>query len=431
MATQNDTPKSGSGANVEAPPPPQHHRKVALIAGITGQDGSYLAEFLLDKGYEVHGLIRRSSNPNTRRVDHIYIDPHNAHKARMKLHDADLTDGSSLRRWIDTICPDEVYSLADQYEVAVSFEMPGYTADVVATAALQLLEAVRSHVSATGRSHIRYCQAGSSEMFGSIPPPRSFESGTWGEYGWIPLPLSETTPFYPRAPYAVSKCAAHWYAMHYREAYGLFVCNGILFNHESPRRGENFLSRKITRAVGRIKMGLQSTLFLRKPEASLDWGFAGDYVEAMWKMLQQEKPDDYVVATGQSHTVWDFLNVAFGYVGLKCWNHVVIDDRYFGPREVDTFKGDARKAEKVLGWKPSVGFENLVKMMVDEDIELAKREKVFVDAGYMDVSNCPEYSVLMDEATSGRDLSRKRLKQLKRTRSARLPKRPKLGWFAS
>ncbi|CAN4086561.1 unnamed protein product [Withania somnifera] len=322
-------------------------RKVALITGITGQDGSYLTEFLLDKGYQVHGLIRRSSNFNTQRVNHIYIDPHNVHKARMKLHYADLTDASSLRRWLDTIHPDEVYNLAAQSHVAVSFEIPDYTADVVATGALRLLEAVRSHISATGRSHIKYYQAGSSEMFGSTPPPQS-----------------ESTPFHPRSPYAVSKCAAHW-------------------------RGENFVTRKITRAVGRIKIGLQSKLFLGNLQASRDWGFAGDYVEAMWMMLQQEKPDDYVVATEESHTVEEFLEVAFGYVGLNWSDHVVIDKRYFRPAEVDNLKGDSSKARKVLGWKPKVGFKQLVKMMVDEDVELAKREKVLVDAGYMDAQQQP------------------------------------------
>jgi GDPmannose 4,6-dehydratase len=360
MASETDNSRSGSTPNGEAVP----QRKVALITGITGQDGSYLTEFLLDKGYEVHGLIRRSSNFNTQRINHIYIDPHNAHKARMKLHYADLTDASSLRRWFDTIRPDEVYNLAAQSHVAVSFEIPDYTADVVATGALRLLEAVRSH--------IQYYQAGSSEMFGSTPPPQS-----------------ETTPFHPRSPYAASKCAAHWYTVNYREAYGLFACNGILFNHESPRRGENFVTRKITRAVGRIKIGLQSKLFLGNLQASRDWGFAGDYVEAMWMMLQQDAPDDYVVATEESHTVEEFLEVAFGYVGLSWRDHVVIDKRYFRPAEVDNLKGDSSKAKKVLGWKPKVGFEQLVKMMVDEDVELAKREKVLVDAGYMDAQQQP------------------------------------------
>ncbi|KAM6567882.1 hypothetical protein CsatA_027010 [Cannabis sativa] len=372
MASENnnETHKTESATTTNGGEAPD--RKIALITGITGQDGSYLTEFLLDKGYEVHGLIRRSSNFNTQRINHIYIDPHNAHKARMKLHYADLTDASSLRSWLDIVRPDEVYNLAAQSHVAVSFEIPDYTADVVATGALRLLEAVRSHISATGRSHIRYYQAGSSEMFGATPPPQS-----------------ETTPFHPRSPYAASKCAAHWYTVNYREAYGIYACNGILFNHESPRRGENFVTRKITRAVGRIKIGLQNKLFLGNLQASRDWGFAGDYVEAMWMMLQQEKPDDYVVATEDSHTVEEFLEVAFGNVGLNWRDHVVIDKRYFRPAEVDNLKGDASKAKKVLGWKPKVGFEQLVKMMVDEDIELAKREKVLVDAGYMDAQQQP------------------------------------------
>ncbi|KAK4789444.1 hypothetical protein SAY86_016748 [Trapa natans] len=373
MLTDSKSPRSGSSIDCPAPVngPSERALKVALITGITGQDGSYLTEFLLGKGYEVHGLIRRSSNFNTQRINHIYIDPHNAHKARMKLHYADLSDASSLRRWLDSIQPDEVYNLAAQSHVAVSFEIPDYTVDVVATGALRLLEAVRSHVSATGRSHVRYYQAGSSEMFGSTPPPQS-----------------ETSPFHPRSPYAASKCAAHWYTVNYREAYGLFACNGILFNHESPRRGENFVTRKITRAVGCIKIGLQSKLFLGNLQASRDWGFAGDYVEAMWMMLQQEKADDYVVATEESHTVEEFLEVAFGYAGLKWQDHVVID-KYFRPAEVDNLKGDSSKARKVLGWKPKVGFEQLVKMMVDEDMELAKREKVLVDAGYVDAQQQP------------------------------------------
>ncbi|CAN4083411.1 unnamed protein product [Withania somnifera] len=279
--------------------------KIALITGITGQDGSYLTEFLINKNYQVHGLIRRSSSFNTQRINHIYIDPHNTYKVKMKLHYTDLSDASSLRRWLDIILPDEICNLAAQSRVAVSFEIPDYIADVVATGALRLLEAVRSHISATGRSHVKYYQAGSSEMFGSTQPPQS-----------------ESTPFH-------SKCAAHWYTVNYREAYGIFACNGILFNHESPRRGENFVTRKITRAVGRIKIGLQSKVFLGNLQASRDWGFAGDYVEAMWLMLQQEKPDDYVVATEDSHTVEEFLAVAFGYVGLNWKEHIEIDKRYF------------------------------------------------------------------------------------------------------
>ncbi|XP_010934533.1 GDP-mannose 4,6 dehydratase 1 [Elaeis guineensis] len=346
-------------------------RKVALITGITGQDGSYLTEFLLRKGYEVHGLIRRSSNFNTARLDHIYVDPHNSAKARMKLHYADLSDASSLRRWVDSLVPDEVYNLAAQSHVAVSFEIPDYTGDVVGTGSLRLLEAVRSSSASSGKP-IRYYQAGSSEMFGSTPPPQS-----------------ESSPFHPRSPYAAAKVAAHWYTVNYREAYGLFACNGILFNHESPRRGENFVTRKITRAVGRIHVGLQTKLFLGNLSAARDWGFAGDYVEAMWLMLQQEEPGDYVVATEESHTVQEFLEAAFGYVGLDWKEHVVIDKRYFRPAEVDSLKGDSSKARKLLGWKPKVGFKELVKMMVDQDVELAKREKVLVDAGYIDAQQQP------------------------------------------
>ncbi|GLJ21622.1 hypothetical protein SUGI_0402220 [Cryptomeria japonica] len=342
----------------------------ALITGITGQDGSYLTEFLLKKDYEVHGIIRRSSNFNTQRLDHIYIDPHNS-KARMKLHYGDLTDASSLRKWVDEICPDEVYNLAAQSHVGVSFENPDYTAHVVATGALSLLEAVRIHEKTTGRK-VKYYQAGSSEMYGSTPPPQN-----------------EDTPFHPRSPYAASKVAAHWYTVNYREAYGLFACNGILFNHESPRRGENFVTRKITRAVGRIKIGLQKKLFLGNLKASRDWGFSGDYVEAMWLMLQQEKPDDYVVATDDSHTVEEFLEEAFGYVGLNWKDYVNIDPRYFRPAEVDNLRGDSSKTRKLLKWTPKVSFKQLVAMMVDHDLDLAKREKVLVDAGYIDAQQQP------------------------------------------
>ncbi|XP_048129033.1 GDP-mannose 4,6 dehydratase 1-like [Rhodamnia argentea] len=374
MAIQSDTPKSGSGANGEALPP--QHSKVALITGITSQvttsqDGWYLTKLLLDKGYEVHDLICHSPNFETRQVDNIYID-RQEHENRIKLHFADPTDASSLRLCIDTISPDEVYNLAGQSDMAASFEIPDYTADMVATVTLRLLEAVRCHVSATGRSHIRYCQAGSSEIFG----PQEYEYWPWNPQ----TPLSETSPFHPQSPYAVSKWAAHRYAVHYREAHGLFVCNGILFNHESPRRGENFLSRKITRAVGRIKMGLQSKLFLGDLHGSQEWGFAGDYVEAMWIMLQQEKPDDYVVAMEKSHRVVDFLALAFDHAGLYFWDHVVIDERYLRLGEVDNLKGDASKAKKVLGWEAEVGFDELVKMMVDEDLELAKRDKFLVHA---------------------------------------------------
>ncbi|XP_030531084.2 GDP-mannose 4,6 dehydratase 2-like [Rhodamnia argentea] len=375
MATQNDTPKSGSGTKGEAPPP--QYSKVALIIGIAGQVGSYLSEFLLDKGYEVYGMSVRSSNFNTQRVDHIYINPrNNAHNVRMKLRCSILTDSSlCLRRWIDAISPDEVYNLADQYEVAVSLETPEYP-DIVATVAFRLLEAVRSHVSVTGRSHIRYFQSGSSEVFG----PQSDKSGY--------LRMNEKSQFHPWSLYGVSKCAAHWYTVYYREAHGLFACNGILFNPESPRQDWNFVTRKITRAVGRIKMGLQSKLFLGNLLASRDWGFAGDYMEAMWMMLQQGKPDDYVVGMGESHTVDEIMMTAFEYVGLEWRDYVVYDNEIpLRPAGVDQLRGDATKAKEVLGWKAKVGFEKLVEMMVDEDIELAKREKVLVDTGYIDVCN--------------------------------------------
>eukprot|EP00897_Mesotaenium_endlicherianum_P007352 jgi/Mesen1/6645/ME000340S05812 len=339
--------------------------KRALISGITGQDGSYLTELLLAKGYEVHGIIRRASNFNTQRLDHIYIDPH-VSTAKLKLHYGDLCDGTALRKWMDQIQPDEVYNLGAQSHVGVSFENPEYTADVVGTGALRLLEAVRTHIEVSGRT-VKYYQAGSSEMYGATPPPQN-----------------EDTLFHPRSPYAVSKVAAHWYTVNYREAYGMFACNGILFNHESPRRGENFVTRKITRAVGRIKVGLQSKVYLGNLKASRDWGFAGDYVEAMYLMLQQEKPDDYVVATEDSHTVEEFLVEAFGYVGLDWKEHVEVDPRYFRPSEVDNLRGSAAKAKAALGWTPKVSFKELVGMMVDADLERAKREKVLVEAGYID-----------------------------------------------
>jgi GDPmannose 4,6-dehydratase len=337
--------------------------KKALITGITGQDGSYLAELLLEKGYEVHGIVRRASTFNSERIDHLYIDPHES-GVRLFLHYGDLTDGTGLRRVLEEVRPAEVYNLGSQSHVKVSFFQPEYTADTVATGTLRLLEAVRDYQGLTG-AEVRCYQAGSSEMFGASAPPQS-----------------ESTPFYPRSPYAVSKTAAHWYAVNYREAYGLFICNGILFNHESPRRGETFVTRKITRAAARIKLGLQRTLHLGNLNARRDWGFAGDYVDAMWRMLQQEEPDDYVVATGESHTVREFVEAAFERVGLDWREHVALDERYLRPTEVDELRGDARKARKKLGWRPEVKFADLVAMMVTSDLALARRESVLVDAGF-------------------------------------------------
>jgi len=339
--------------------------KRALITGVTGQDGSYLTEFLLAKGYEVHGLMRRASLFNTDRIDHLYHDPHLA-GAKLTLHYGDLTDGTALRRVIHTVDPDEVYNLGAQSHVKVSFDIPEYTAEVVAVGTLRLIEALRDHVMHRGRL-VRYYQAGSSEMFGAAPPPQS-----------------EKTPFYPRSPYGVSKAAAHWFAVNYREAYGLFICNGILFNHESPRRGETFVTRKITRAVGRISQGLQDKLYLGNLEAQRDWGYAGDYVEAMWLMLQQERPDDYVVATGEAHSVRNFVQVAFAEAGLDWQRHVAVDDRYFRPTEVDALLGDARKARRLLGWQPQVTFVELIRMMVARDIDLARRELAVNQAGFAD-----------------------------------------------
>jgi GDPmannose 4,6-dehydratase len=335
----------------------------ALITGITGQDGSYLTEFLLAKGYEVHGLMRRASLFNTDRIDHLYHDPHLA-GPRLTLHYGDLADGTSLRRVLETVNPDEVYNLGAQSHVKVSFEIPEYTAEVVAVGTLRLVEAVRDHILHGGRP-VRYYQAGSSEMFGGAPPPQS-----------------ERTPFYPRSPYGVSKVAAHWFAVNYREAYGLFICNGILFNHESPRRGETFVTRKITRAVGRITQGLQDKLYLGNLEAERDWGFTGDYVEAMWLMLQQQNPDDYVIATGKAHCVRDLVELAFAAAGLEWQRHIEVDRRYFRPTEVDALCGDPAKARDVLGWKPRVSFPELVKMMVEHDIELARRERTVNRAGF-------------------------------------------------
>lgn len=331
--------------------------KSALITGITGQDGSYLSELLLSKGYIVHGTVRRSSTFNTSRINHIYQDPHDAGR-RLILHYADLTDSTALRRVIESALPDEIYNLGAQSHVKVSFENPEYTADADATGTLRLLDCMRDHVEHTGRL-VRFYQAGSSEMFGSAKPPQN-----------------EGTPFCPRSPYAVSKLAAHWYAVNYREAYGLFITNGILFNHESPRRGETFVTRKITRAAGRIKAGLQDRLYLGNLNARRDWGFAGDYVEAMWQMLQYPDPVDLVIATGEVHSVREFAQEAFSCVGLEWDRYVEVDAAYFRPTEVDYLLGDASKARDNLGWEPKTTFRQLVRMMVDSDLKLAREESL-------------------------------------------------------
>lgn len=329
----------------------------ALIIGITGQDGSYLSELLLAKGYTVHGIVRRSSSFNTARINHIYEDPH-ASGRHLLLHYGDLTDSTGLRRVLETALPDEIYNLGAQSHVKVSFENPEYTADSVAVGTLRLLDCMRDHVEHTGRE-IRFYQAGSSEMFGAAKPPQN-----------------ELTPFYPRSPYAVSKVAAHWYAINYREAYNLFISNGLLFNHESPRRGETFVTRKITRAVGRIKAGLQDKLYLGNIEARRDWGFAGDYVEAMWRMLQHSEPNDFVVATGEAYSVREFLDEAFSYVNLDWRQYVEIDPLYFRPTEVDYLLGDPSKARTTLGWQPRTTFRQLVRMMVDADVRLGEEERL-------------------------------------------------------
>jgi GDPmannose 4,6-dehydratase len=331
----------------------------ALITGITGQDGSYLAEFLLGKGYEVHGLLRRSSTFSTERIDHLYIDPH-SDTANLFLHYGDLSDGNSLVHLLHEVQPTEIYNLGAQSHVGVSFQNPIYTADVDAVGTLRLLEAVRQVT-----PNVRFYQASSSEMFGKVTE----------------IPQSERTPFHPRSPYGVAKVYSYWQTVNYREAYGLFATNGILFNHESPRRGETFVTRKITRAAARIKLGLQDFVFLGNLDAERDWGFAGDFVEAMWLMLQHDSPDDFVVATGERHSVRQFCEAAFSFLGLDHGSHVKVDPRYFRPAEVDVLQGDASKAQSVLGWKPKVGFDELVEMMVRSDLDLARQERTLVDAG--------------------------------------------------
>jgi GDPmannose 4,6-dehydratase len=325
--------------------------KRALVTGITGQDGSYLAELLLDKGYEVHGIIRRTSTFNTDRIDHIYQDPHTP-GAKLFLHYGDLTDGVTIRRILEQVKPHEFFNLGAQSHVRVSFDAPEYTVDTVAMGALRILEGIRDYQQRTGYE-VRFYQAGSSEMYGLVQE----------------VPQKETTPFYPRSPYACGKLFAHWQTVNYRESYDLFASNGILFNHESPRRGETFVTRKITRALARIVAKKQDKLFLGNLDSKRDWGYAKDYVRAMWLMLQQDKPDDFVVATNETHSIKEFLEVAFGYAGLNWQDYVEFDPRYLRPAEVELLIGDSTKARKQLGWEPSVNFQELVHLMVDADLQ--------------------------------------------------------------
>ncbi len=327
--------------------------KKALITGITGQDGSYLAELLLKKGYRVWGLVRRSSSFHTGRIEHLYKDPHE--RPELRLIYGDLTDGGNMSNIISDVKPDEVYNLGAQSHVRVSFDTPIYTVNTDALGTLRLLEAIRS-----SSKPPKFYQASSSEMYGKV----------------VETPQTEKTPFYPRSPYGCAKVYSFFQTVNYREAYGLFACNGILFNHESPRRGETFVTRKITRAATRIKLGLQEKLYLGNLDARRDWGFAGDFVESMWLILQQEKPDDYVIATGEMHSVREFLDEVFGYLDMDWKKYVEIDQRYFRPTEVDILLGDSSKARKVLNWQPKVTFKELAKMMTDADMEIARREKI-------------------------------------------------------
>jgi len=333
--------------------PPAAAHKRALITGITGQDGSYLTELLLEKGYEVHGIVRRASTFNTERIDHLYVDPHDA-SARLFLHYGDLNDASSLQSILGAVQPDEVYNLGAQSHVRVSFDIPEYTAEISGLGAVRLLEAIRKL-----EVRCRYYQASSSELYGKAAD----------------VPQSEKTPFHPRSPYAAAKAYAFYITQNYREAYGMFASNGILFNHEGERRGETFVTRKITRAVGRIKHGLQSALFLGNLDARRDWGHARDYVDAMWRMLQHAEPDDFVVGTGVSHTVREFVELAFSLAGLDWEDFVKIDPKYYRPAEVDVLLADASKARRLLNWQPKIGFEDLVRGMVENDLDLAAREK--------------------------------------------------------
>jgi len=332
--------------------------KKALITGITGQDGSYLTELLLQKGYQVWGVIRRSSSFHTGRIDHLYKDPHE--KPQLRLLYGDLTDGGNLSTLVNEIKPDEVYNLGAQSHVRVSFDMPIYTVNTDALGTLRLLEAIR-----TMKKPPKFYQASSSEMYGKA----------------VEIPQTEKTPFYPRSPYSCAKVYSFWQTVNYREAYGLFAVNGILFNHESPRRGETFVTRKITRAATRIKCGLQDKLYLGNLDAKRDWGYAGDYVEAMWLMLQQDKADDYIIATSQSHSVREFVEEVFSYLEMDWEKYVAIDPRYFRPAEVDFLQGDASKAKKLLKWEPKVTFKELARMMTDADMDLAEREKILKDHG--------------------------------------------------
>ena len=325
--------------------------KKALITGITGQDGSYLTEFLLEKGYTVYGIIRRSSSFNTARIDHIYEDPHQR-GARLHLVYGDLNDASSLNKVIRTIRPDEIYHLGAQSHVRVSFDVPEYTGEITALGTVRLLEAIRESGLET-----KFYNASSSEMFGSAPPPQN-----------------ESTPFQPRSPYAAAKVYAHWMTVNYRDGYNLFAANGILFNHESPRRGETFVTRKVTKAAARIKLGIQDKLFLGNLDARRDWGFAGDYIQAIWRILQQPMAADYVIATGETHSVREFLDEAFGYLDLDWNKYVEIDQRYYRPTEVDVLKGDFSKAKRELQWEPKVHFKQLVRMMIDHDLQDEKRK---------------------------------------------------------
>jgi GDPmannose 4,6-dehydratase len=333
--------------------------KKAFLTGITGQDGSYLAELLLNKGYEVHGLIRRASTFNTDRIDHLYRDFHDPN-AKLFLHYGDLNVSGQLMDLLHSIAPCEIYHLGAQSHVRVSFDMPEYTADITGLGTLRILEAIRK----TG-IQTKFYQASSSEMFGAATPPQS-----------------EKTIFQPRSPYAAAKVYAYYIAHNYRDAYGIFAANGILFNHESPRRGETFVTRKVTRAATQIKLGLKDKLYLGNLEAKRDWGFAGDYVEAMWLMLQQDKPDDFVIATGETYSVKEFVERVFTKLDLDYNKYVVVDKRYFRPTEVDVLLGDSTKARKVLGWQPKVTFDKLVDMMITADLELAKKEKILIDAGF-------------------------------------------------